>query len=89
MFFEYNYSFFLRIIEKRTALFAHLWKNTYVCTIFCAVTYKVTAFFLIKISNKKSGENVFLNILPAFKIYRYFSTFQVFVPVLLPENRKI
>lgn len=29
------------------------------------------------------------NILPAFKFYRYFSTFQVFVPVLLPENRKI
>ena len=88
MFFEYNYSFFLRIIEKRTALFAHLWKNTYVCTIFCAVTYKVTAFFLIKISNKKAGR-MFKKHSPPFKIYRYFSTFQVFVPALLPENRKI
>jgi len=53
MFFEYNYSFF-KNYRKRTALFAHLWKNTYVCTIFCAVTYKVTAFFN-KISNKKAG----------------------------------
>ena len=42
-----------------------------------------------KISNKKSGENVLKNILPAFKIYRYFSISQVSVPVLLPENRRI
>jgi len=49
---------FLMNYRKKTALFAHLWKNSYVCTIFCAVTYKVTAFFLIKISNKKGGENV-------------------------------
>lgn len=56
---------------------------------FVPLPNKVTAFFLIKISNKKSGENVQKNILPAFKIYRYFSTFQVFVPALLPENRKI
>lgn len=56
---------------------------------FGAVTYKVTAFFFIKILNKKKRGECSKNILPAFKIYRYFSTFQVFVPALLPENRKI
>ena len=66
----------------------HIYGKTLMFTIFCAVTYKVTAFFFNKISNK-SGENVQKHS-PRFKIYRYFSLlFQVFVPVLLPENRKI
>lgn len=42
MFFEYYYSFFLMNITKKTALFAQLYKINYICTVFYAVTYKVT-----------------------------------------------
>lgn len=41
MFFEYYYSFFNEY-QKKTALFAQLYKINYICTVFYAVTYKVT-----------------------------------------------
>lgn len=41
MFFEYYYSFLMNI-TKKTALFAQLYKINYICTVFYAVTYKVT-----------------------------------------------
>lgn len=42
MFFEYYYSFFNEYHKKKTALFAQLYKINYICTVFYAVTYKVT-----------------------------------------------